>query len=639
MLRWSMATVSMGGTLEIKLAAAARAGFRSIEIFENDLTFFSGRPKDVRQRAEDLGVEIVALQPMRDFEGMPGKAREQNFERAQRKFDLMEQLGTRTLCICSNVAEESSGDFDQIAADLGEVADLAAQRGFSIGYEAMAWGRHVRDWMQAWDILQRADRANLGIVLDSYHICVRKNPLAPIADIPAERISLVQLADAPDILMDPMSLSRHHRCFPGQGDYPIIDFLDACLKTGYRGALSLEIFNDQFRGAPASQIALDGMRSLQVCDEKLSVQRQAESLPALPVGAPLPPAAEVKGIEFIEFVAGPDESSPLLGLLNGLGFKQVGRHRSKNVILLRQNGLNIVLNLENDGFAHSFYLVHGASVCALALRFDNPANALDRANALGAPTYYGRVGPGEALIPAVAGVENSLIYFMADKGNQGEAPSNWDQDFVFEDEHNPAGQLHQIDHLSNVLRRSEFLSWITFYKSILNLTDEPQVELADPYGAFYSRVIGSADKSLRIPMNIGDGGSTSVSRFIDNFGGSGVQQIAFATDDLFAFVEKARDTGVEFLQIPENYYEDLEARFDLPVEKLSQMRDLGILYDTSKEGEFYHIYTRMFEGRFFFEILERRDYDLFGAANTPIRLVAQMNELDEAMKQRSIGAM
>ncbi|MGE3248011.1 MAG: 4-hydroxyphenylpyruvate dioxygenase family protein, partial [Beijerinckiaceae bacterium] len=338
-------------------------------------------------------------------------------------------------------------------------------------------------------------------------------------------------------------------------------------------------------------------------------------------------------------VTGPTDSASLNAKLEGLGFHKEARHRSKDVDLFRQNGLNIVVNREQDGFAHSFYLVHGTSVCALALRFDDPKAALERANALGAPTYFGRVGPGEALIPAVAGVENSLIYFMPDTTAGDTAPSNWDRDFIFEKDREPSGPLTALDHLSNVVRRSEFLTWLTFYKTILNLKDEPQVELVDPHGAFYSRVIGSSDKSLRIPMNIGDGGSTAVSRFLDRFGGSGVQQLAFATDDLFAFVEKARAAGIQFLPIPENYYEDLEARFDLPPEKLAKMRTLGVLYDRTKTGEFFHIYTRMFDERFFFEILERHNYDLFGAANTPVRLAAQMNELDSAMQQRALGSM
>ena len=635
MLRWSIATVTMGGTLEAKLAAAARAGFRAVEIFENDLTFFSGKPRDVRTRAQDLGLDIVALQPMRDFEGMPEPMRARNFERAQRKLDLMEELGADLLCICSNVHEDALGEVERAAHDLAELADMAALRGYRIGYEAMAWGRHVKDWMQAWDIVRTADRPNLGLVLDSYHICVRNNPIAPIAELPADKIALVQIADAPAILMDPMSLSRHHRCFPGQGDYPLDDFIEATIKSGYRGPLSLEVFNDQFRGAPASAIALDGMRSLQAAGERLDARLMKAGIAPTQISTPLPKAPVISGIEFIEFVTSTAESPRLVALLQGMGFARVARHRSKDVDLYRQNDLNIVLNREQEGFAHSFYLVHGTSVSAMALRFDDPRRALERANALGAPTYHGRVGPGEAVIPAVAGVENSLIYYMSERPSGGGTPSNWDRDFVFVEERTPKGPLATIDHMSNVVRRSEFLSWVTFYKSVLGFVDEPQVELADPYGAFYSRVIGSPDKSVRIPINIGDGGATAAARFLETFGGGGVQQIAFSTSDLFSFVESARAAGVEFLSIPDNYYEDLGARYDLAPELIERMRALGVLYDRAKGGEFFHIYTKMFDERFFFEVVERRNYDLFGAANTPVRLAAQANELDAAARTRA----
>ena len=632
MLRWSIATVCMGGTLEVKLSAAARAGFRAIEIFENDLTFFNGKPKQVRAMADDLGLEIVALQPMRDFEGMPEPMRARNFERAQRKFDLMEELGTKLMCICSNVAEDSLGDPERSAADLAELADQAARRGFRIGYEALAWGRHVHDWQQAWDLVRRADRNNLGVVLDSFHIYARKNDIAGIAQVPANRIALVQLADAPGILMDPMSLSRHHRCFPGQGDWPLVDYLETVIGTGYDGPISLEIFNDQFRGAPAATIARDGLRSLLVCSEQIDERRTARKQEPLRIGAALPKASPIGGIEFIEFATSGAHSPRLVAELEGLGFRRVGRHRSKDVDLYRQNEINIVVNREQEGFAHSFYLVHGTSVCALAVRFGDPQRALDRANALAAPTYFGRIGPGEALIPAVAGVENSLIYFMRD---DAEGRKTWDQDFIFDGSPEEHGPLNRIDHLSNVVRRSEFLSWIMFYKTVLGFTDEPQVELADPYGAFYSRVLRSNDGIVRIPVNIADGGSTAVSRFIENFGGGGVQQIALSTDDLFSFVDAARARGVKFLDIPDNYYDDLSARYDLAPELIERMRDLGILYDRSRTGEFFHIYTRMFDQRFFFEVLQRKNYDLFGAANTPVRLAAQASEQDAAMLSRA----
>jgi 4-hydroxyphenylpyruvate dioxygenase len=373
------------------------------------------------------------------------------------------------------------------------------------------------------------------------------------------------------------------------------------------------------------------MRSLQAIGESLDAARVAKGQPPLAISRALPKPAQIAGVEFIEFATGPSQSSRLESELEGLGFQRVARHKSKDVELYRQNDVNIVVNREQDGFAHSFYLVHGASVCAMALRFDDPARALERANALGAPTYHGRIGPGEALIPAVAGVENSLIYMV-----KAGAHNAWDKDFNFVDAPSVSGPLNRIDHISNVVRRSEFLSWLTFYKAVLGFSDEPQVELADPYGAFYSRVISAADRSVRIPINIADGGATAASRFIDTFGGGGVQQIALSTKDVFAFVEKARGRGVRFLDIPDNYYEDLSARYDLDPALIDRMRALGILYDRHKDGEFFHIYTTMFEQRFFFEILERRNYDLFGAANTPVRLAAQANEYDRSLRDRAM---
>ena len=181
MLRWSIASVCMGGALEGKLAAAAKAGFRAVEIFENDLTFFAGKPRDARLMAADLGLEIVALQPLRDFEAMPDPIRARNFERAARKLDLMHELGARLLCLCSNVSPDAIDDPERAAADLQDLADLARQHGMRIGYEALAWGRWVKDWTAAWDIVRAADRDNLGIVLDSFHICARGNPIEPIA--------------------------------------------------------------------------------------------------------------------------------------------------------------------------------------------------------------------------------------------------------------------------------------------------------------------------------------------------------------------------------------------------------------------------------------------------------------------------
>ena len=624
MLRWSIASVCMGGALEEKLAAAAKAGFRAVEIFENDLTFFRGKPRDARLMAADLGLELVALQPLRDFEAMPDPARAKNFDRAARKLDLMHELGARLLCLCSNVSPDAIDDRERAARDLAELADLARQHGMRIGYEALAWARWVKDWTAAWDIVRAADRDNLGIVLDSFHICVRGNPIEPIAALPAEKIALVQVADAPALTMDPLSLSRHYRCYPGQGDYPIVDYLDAVTRSGYRGPLSLEIFNDQFRGASAAAIAIDGMRSLRAAGEALAAKRAARGDPPLADLPPLPPPV-VERAEFIEFAAGDTAASELTALLEGLGFRRAGRHRSKDVDLYSQGGINFIVNREREGFAHSFSLLHGPSVCAIALGVDSVDKALERASAFECQSYAGKIGPGEATVPAVAGVEGSLIYFI------GAGDPAWRDDFALAEPLGPEGSLRKVDHLSNVVRRGEFLSWSLFYGAVLGLKPQPQVEIADPHGAFFSRLLRSPNGELRIALNVGEGGATGVSRFLDAFGGAGFQQIALSSDDIFVAVEAARANGVAFLPIPDNYYDDLATRFDIAPDLLARMRALGMLYDRVKDGEFFHIYTRTFQDRFFFEIVERRNYDLFGAANTPVRLAAQaiLTDADE----------
>ena len=141
--------------------------------------------------------------------------------------------------------------------------------------------------------------------------------------------------------------------------------------------------------------------------------------------------------------------------------------------------------------------------------------------------------------------------------------------------------------------------------------------------ASLSRLLRSPNGELRITLNIGEGGATGASRFLDAFGGAGFQQIALSTHDIFGAVERALAEGVEFLPIPDNYYDDLATRFDIAPDLLARMRALGVLYDRAGEGEFLHIYSRTFDNRFFFEILERWSYDLFGAAKMPMRLAAQ----------------
>ena len=234
--------------------------------------------------------------------------------------------------------------------------------------------------------------------------------------MPGERIFFVQVADAPRLEMDVLSWSRHFRCFPGQGDFDLAGFLAPVVASGYGGPISLEVFNDDFRAASARQTAVDGMRSLLYLEE-----RTHERLQAAPAGSrsqarvelfdpPPPPGTE--GFEFIEFAA-EDASAERLGAwLERVGFTAAGRHRSKNVTLYRQGGVNLALNAEPGSFAHAFSLVHGPSVCAVGFRLEDAQSALSRARLYRCQPYEGRTGPNELLIPAVRAPDGSLIYLV-----------------------------------------------------------------------------------------------------------------------------------------------------------------------------------------------------------------------------------
>jgi len=162
-----------------------------------------------------------------------------------------------------------------------------------------------------------------------------------------------------------------------------------------------------------------------------------------------------------------------------------------------------------------------------------------------------------------------------------------------------------------------------FYTSLFDFRKAPVQDVIDPGGVVQSQAVESPGAEIRLVLNASQSRQTMASRFLDDFFGSGVQQIALACDDIFATVERLAFNGIALLPIPENYYDDLEARFDLDASLLDRLRAGNILYDRDGEAEFFHVYTKTQPGGFFFEIVERRSYKGYGAVNAPIRLAAQ----------------
>ncbi|WP_093383834.1 bifunctional sugar phosphate isomerase/epimerase/4-hydroxyphenylpyruvate dioxygenase family protein [Variovorax sp. OV329] len=626
-MRRSIATVSLSGTLRQKLEAIAAAGFEGYELFEPDFIQFQGSAKELRQIGSDLGLTLDLFQPLRDFEAMPPAQFQRNLERAERKFDLMQEMGAELLLVCSSTSPLVIDDAELAAAQLRELAERAARRGLRVGFEALAWGRVTSRWSQAWDIVQRAGHPALGLILDSFHTLSLRDDFAGIAQLPGDRIFFVQMADAPLLAMDVLQWARHHRCFPGQGELPVFDFFEQVLRSGYQGNLSLEIFNDIFRETPNRRTAVDAMRSLLFLESEMRV-RVPEASPALGLFDP-PPAPTLDGIRFIEFAADEKAAADLDGLFTTMGFSQAGQHRSKAVKLYRQGDIHFIVNAQPGSHARErFELAKDCTVCALGIGSPDPMSAVARATQLLSRWHDSPVGPGEMRVPATVMPGGNLMHFV-DTVEGVEAL--FKADFVPE----PADPktdaqgvgLARVDHVALGLAPDQLHTWMLFARSVLGLEAGESLELADPFGLVQSRGLANADRSVRLVLNASTSQSTQLARGVSARGGGAVHHIALATADIFGAVAALRERGLPFVPISDNYYDDLPTRLDLAPGLLARLRAHGVLLDRSSGGDYLHAYTPPLAGGFFFELVQRdAEYDGYGAANAPARLASQAQQ-------------
>lgn len=616
-MKTGIATVSISGNLREKLEAIAAAGFDGIEIFEQDFIADEGSPREIGGLVRDHGLEILLFQPFRDFEGLPDPLRARAFDRAKHKFDLMTALGAPLVLICSSVHPEALGGIDRAADDLRALGDIAAERGLKVGYEALAWGRHVNDHRDVWEIVRRADHPAVGLILDSFHTLGRKIDPDTIRRIPGDKVFFVQLADAPMIDMDLLYWSRHFRNMPGEGDLDVTGFMRAVAATGYDGPVSLEIFNDQFRGGSAETLARDGHRALTaLLDDVRRLEPGVTS--ALP---DIPARIAVQGVEFLEFAADGDNLAQLSAMLGSLGFAQAGRHISKKVELWTQGDIRLVLNAEDVGFAGTFRRVNGMGVCDRGLRVNDVADTVRRARVLGAEPFSQPTGPGELDIPAIRGVGGGVTHFIDEQSGLSDV---WTVEFRKVQERGSDAGLTRIDHIAETMSYDQMLSWSLFYTSIFDMKTAPMVDVIDPDGLVRSQAVETRDGAMRLTLNGADTHRTLAGQFLSDSIGSTVQHIAFATDDIFATAAAMRQRGFAALPMTQNYYDDLAARFDLPPAEIERLRDFDILFDEDPAGSYLQFYSRPFKSGFFFEVVERRGgYQGYGAPNAPFRIAAQ----------------
>lgn len=303
---------------------------------------------------------------------------------------------------------------------------------------------------------------------------------------------------------------------------------------------------------------------------------------------------------------------------------RAGQHRNKAVTLWQQGEVRIVVNEETTGHAGTAWNARGTTVCDVGLAVADAAAVIERAWALGTEPFAQPLGPGELDIPAVRGLSGSVLHFIDDSAGLEKV---WTQEFGVTAMPTGAG-LTEIDHLAQTMSYEDMLSWTLFYSSIFDMAKQPMVDVFDPEGLVRSQVVESPDGALKITLNGADSHRTLAGRFLAETFGASVQHVALATDDILATVEALAARGFEPLAMPQNYYDDLAARFDLAPGLLDRMQSLNILYDREGDTEFFQCYSRGFAGGLFFEIVQRAPgYRGYGAPNAPFRIAAQKRTL------------
>ena len=265
---FGMDTISLAGPLEAKLHAIREAGFTQVMLNAGDLVGHPQGDKAAIDAVGASGLRVTGFQVLRDFEGLSGHLHAYKVDVAKAMLEMCRALDSKVLLACSSTSAHASGDAALLTRDLQKLAMLAVPFGIRVAYEALSWGRHVNEYPQAWDIVQDAERSNLGICLDSFHILANKTNLDTLGEIDARKIFLVQLSDflwqevrTPD---DRIDTARHYRVFPGEGVHyaELTDFVRQVDGLGYRGDYSFEVFNDDYRTLPLPMVCARARRSV-----------------------------------------------------------------------------------------------------------------------------------------------------------------------------------------------------------------------------------------------------------------------------------------------------------------------------------------------------------------------------------------
>lgn len=320
----------------------------------------------------------------------------------------------------------------------------------------------------------------------------------------------------------------------------------------------------------------------------------------------------VEQFEFIEFAA-PD-ANLLHNLFKQLGFTAVGKHKSQQVTLYSQGGMNLLVNETPDSFAREFAAVHGPCCTGFALRVDNPQAAHETVTGKGAKDFTNRADTLPVDVPRIEGIGGSVLYLTG-----GE--TDLDRHFDFEDgvERHPKGAgMYFIDHLTHNVYNGNMGQWADFYCNLFGFYERKYFDIKGKATGLRSQAMMGPNAKIAIPINESEDPKSQINEFLDEYKGEGVQHIALYTNNIYETVETLRDNGIEFLDTPDTYFDVIDERIPNHGEDVERMRKNKILIDADPNEpnlQLLQIFTQTNVGPIFFEIIQRKGNDGFGDGN------------------------
>lgn len=319
---------------------------------------------------------------------------------------------------------------------------------------------------------------------------------------------------------------------------------------------------------------------------------------------------KIFGIEFVEY-GGPDPAA-LEKLFDGLGFTKIAKHPEQEIDLFKQHDIRFLLNRQSGSFCEAFHKDHGPSICSMGWRVEDAELAFNESVKRGAKPYEGADQKlGSESLKAVYGIGDSLIYFV-DKFDDDTIFGKYEQ---ITDEKQWDKPLLRIDHLTNNVPAGEMQKWCDFYEKIFGFAETRYFDIRGQKTGLLSKVMSTPDKSIIIPINEPTEDKSQIQEYLDEYKGPGIQHVALSTGDICENLERFRANGINFLDVPDTYYDVVKERIPKLEENVDTLKKLKILVDGDEEGYLLQIFSKNVIGPIFYEIIQRKNHWGFGEGN------------------------